>query len=131
MTKGIRYQVGNGSNNSVFHNPWIPREYTSKPISHNPSAYNWTIADFIGQNGVWDTRKLTYLLFKEDVDAICTIPLRKAPSKDLWVWHYSKDGFYNVKSGYRLALTRKMHSPPQIFNIQAPFGKNLEDKESR
>ena len=36
--------------------------------------------------------------------AIASIPLRRRHNGDRLIWHFSRNGIYTVKSGYRLAI---------------------------
>lgn len=51
----------------------------------------------------WDLDMLNWLLWEEDVNVIVQIPLANSSTPDRRIWHYTKSGFYSVKSVYHLA----------------------------
>ncbi|XP_073278679.1 uncharacterized protein [Primulina huaijiensis] len=45
------------------------------------------------------------LFEQSDIEEIMKIPVPTAASEDIHLWHFSRDGCYTVKSGYRLLMT--------------------------
>lgn len=73
--------------------------------------------------GTWT--KLLWIFFHNEADHIRSIPLRCTYSHDRIAWHYSEDGLYSVKCGYkvarsiaacRLSTPSSSGSNPQLWN---------------
>lgn len=62
------------------------------------------VAEFITPTKEWDIAKLREYVLEGDVRIIATIPISSINDEDKWIWHYSKNGAYSVKSGYKLAM---------------------------
>ena len=52
----------------------------------------------------WDCELIHDLFGVRDVNAIQKVPLYSGCLEDIRIWHFSKNGCYTVKSGYRLAV---------------------------
>ncbi|CAL2243518.1 unnamed protein product [Prunus armeniaca] len=85
LFSGLRKRIGDGKETLVYGDPWIPRPNSFRPISPQ----------------VLDQET------KEDVNAITSIPLSVNHHKDRWMWHYTTNGIFSVKSGYRLEMSKK------------------------
>lgn len=69
------------------------------------------VSDLRSHNGLgWDNELLESLFNTEEVSLIKEIPVSVVGIKDRLVWRHSKDGQYNVKSGYQLASERAAYS---------------------
>ncbi|KAF4380408.1 hypothetical protein F8388_024701 [Cannabis sativa] len=51
----------------------------------------------------WNVDLLRVFFNEADQQCIGSIPLCKFPKEDSWMWHYTVDGSYSVKSGYYVA----------------------------
>ncbi|KAK3199023.1 hypothetical protein Dsin_022438 [Dipteronia sinensis] len=58
----------------------------------------------------WDSAKLRHLLLPIDRDFVRSIPVSWSGGHDSLSWHYDRNGCYSVKSGYRVALQRKLQA---------------------
>ncbi|XVE54770.1 hypothetical protein DITRI_Ditri03aG0108300 [Diplodiscus trichospermus] len=54
----------------------------------------------------WDVKLLQELFVERDVIEIPDIPLSRALVDDIKVWHFTKDGIYSIKSGYKVLFTQ-------------------------
>lgn len=105
VAKGVRWRVGNGNSIKVFQDSWLLRPHSFRPITtHDVSHINLRVADFIGENGVWDWQKISISLWDVDVDEVKRIPMCDSTENDKLVWHYNPRGEYSVRSGYHLAM---------------------------
>ncbi|KAM6571333.1 hypothetical protein CsatA_015413 [Cannabis sativa] len=66
---------------------------------------NLMVADLITGQRQWDLLSLQANFNQPDIDRILTIPLSLFPHDDVLVWNHSFTGIYNVKSGYKLAVS--------------------------
>ena len=55
-------------------------------------------------NGYWNKALIEYLFNDEDANAILSLPIGSFNHDDVIFWHFTKDGDYTVKSGYKIAL---------------------------
>ncbi|KAK1361719.1 hypothetical protein POM88_046193 [Heracleum sosnowskyi] len=58
-------------------------------------------------NGQWDESFIKNIFNSEDAQTILKIPWGSNEIKDKIIWHYSKNGEYSVKSGYKAAMICK------------------------
>ena len=105
IVSGSRWRIGNGETVMVMKDRWIPR-------SHNPvlsDAYlipdNMRVAELKHNGGEWNEALVRAMFDDEDAKDILAIPVSEEGTQDKLRWHFSPDGEYTVKSGYRVALT--------------------------
>ncbi|KAF4347508.1 hypothetical protein G4B88_020631 [Cannabis sativa] len=104
LIKGLRKRVGTGDTILVFQDPWLPRPFSFKPTSFNHSHSNLLVKDLMAETRIgWNVDLLRVLFNEADQQCIGSIPLCKFPKEDSWMWHYTVDGSYSVKSGYYVA----------------------------
>ncbi|XP_024196188.1 uncharacterized protein LOC112199393 [Rosa chinensis] len=102
LEQGLRYQVGNGMQISVWEDRWMPMPYCFKPYTKPPEGLDGlVVADLIDQGEhVWFLPLLQEMFTLDEVCMIASIPLSIRPAEDRLIWHYDRRGTYNVKSGY-------------------------------
>ncbi|KAL6225315.1 hypothetical protein ACLB2K_004165 [Fragaria x ananassa] len=102
LTKGLRYQVGNGEMISIWNDPWVPLPYNFKPFSDPmQGSEDMRVCDLIdGDIGEWNVEVIEDLFNPMEIDLILKIPLSLYGGEDRMVWHFDKKGCYTVKSGY-------------------------------
>ncbi|KAL3533236.1 hypothetical protein ACH5RR_006757 [Cinchona calisaya] len=62
------------------------------------------VTELINQNsGTWKTDFVKQMFWLDEADTILNISLRKNYSRDIWVWHSTKNGQFSVKSAYKVA----------------------------
>lgn len=59
----------------------------------------------------WNKDKLDEVIETEEVEAIKQIYLPKSAASDTYMWAYTNNGRYTVKSGYRLAVSEASSNP--------------------
>ncbi|KAK1401281.1 hypothetical protein POM88_000886 [Heracleum sosnowskyi] len=55
-------------------------------------------------DGQWDENFIRNVFSEEDANLILSLPVVDNGVEDKILWHYSKNGEYSVKSGYKIAL---------------------------
>lgn len=115
----MRKQVGNGTSIKFFHDPWIPKDNTFKPlrIDHSITNDNLLVADLIKPSKEWNVQKLKELVSEVDANIISAIPISLGNDEDRWIWHYSKNGKYPVKIGYTVAIMSNVDIASSSVNI--------------
>ncbi|XP_016458490.2 uncharacterized protein LOC107782157 [Nicotiana tabacum] len=130
LVTGLRWRISNGKNINVWTDPWIPRKngFTPKSIQMQNNL-DLKVADLIDEDThTWKLHKISTTFEPEDIDAILSIPISIIGLNDRLLWHHSKSGNYEVKSGYYLAKglagktirnseaqARSCHSFPKSF----------------
>ncbi|XP_021801571.1 uncharacterized protein LOC110745747 isoform X3 [Prunus avium] len=92
LLSGLRKGIGDGQETLVYGDAWIPSPNSFRPISPQ----------------------------EEDVKAITSIPLSVNFHKDRWIWHYTTNGTYSVKSGYRLEMSKKKECSGVVASSSEP-----------
>ncbi|KAL0457144.1 UNVERIFIED_CONTAM: hypothetical protein Slati_1053600 [Sesamum latifolium] len=105
LRAGCRWRVGSGSHIRIWQDPWLPRPLTFRPVIYPPpDSANMRVADLIDPStGDWNIRLVRELFWPVDSDLILNIPLSRAGSDDILVWHFSGTGMFTVRSAYHLA----------------------------
>lgn len=109
LTKGLRWQVQNGASIDFWEGKWIPstsnfKINTPKP----PNPVTELVSDVIDhQRGKWKVEQLEKEVSPVELETILKIPLPVFQRNDKLIWHFSNNGIYSVKSGYRLAFVPK------------------------
>ncbi|KAF4380068.1 hypothetical protein F8388_018192 [Cannabis sativa] len=62
---------------------------------------NLLVRDLIDESrSGWNMQMVRKLFNVADQQSICSLPISKFPKADSWMWHYSVNGNYSMKSGY-------------------------------
>lgn len=109
LSLGLRFQIGNGNNVSLWNDPWLPLPYSFKPYSiPMEGTESWKVGDLIDQERhTWLEPVIFDLFPTAEAEIILKIPLSRRSSADRMIWHFDNKGLYNVKSGYRIARIRE------------------------
>ncbi|CAB4312759.1 unnamed protein product [Prunus armeniaca] len=107
LLSGLRKRIGDGQETLVYGDAWIPRPNYFRPISPKVLNQETKVSALIFPIGNWNVDLLNLCFHAEGVKAITSIPLSVNYHNDRWIWHYTTNGVYYVKSGYRLAISRK------------------------
>ncbi|KAL5566894.1 hypothetical protein UlMin_030058 [Ulmus minor] len=104
IENGSRWMVGSGRNIDIFKDRWLPEpsnfKVTTPPIL--PGIFK--VAMLRLDNGDWNKALIEYLFNDDDANAILSLPIGSFDHDDVLFWHFTKDGDYTVKSGYKVAL---------------------------
>lgn len=102
LTKGLRYQIGNGNKVSIWFDPWLPTPFSFKPFSlPMEGTISWKVNDLIDPEcHEWLQPVIHELFTNTEAQCILRIPLSLRPMEDRLIWHYDRKGLFSVKSGY-------------------------------
>ncbi|XP_023898690.1 uncharacterized protein LOC112010575 [Quercus suber] len=124
LRSGCCWRVGNGESIDVTKDKWIPN-YLSNKLLHPviDMKEGWKVSNLID----WDIhgwrRDILMAKFNRDeVEAVCRIPLSRRVMEDSMVWLHNRRGVYTVRSGYHLARQRACHDV-------LPTGVNLAKRK--
>ncbi|XP_050222755.1 uncharacterized protein LOC126672846 [Mercurialis annua] len=107
LSQGVRWRIGNGNLVSCFLDPWIPSCFPFTPNLRTDVSSTITLVNqlIIGNPPRWNTSLLHNLFYDDVVLQIQSIPLGVSGQiQDKLIWHFTKKGNYDVKSGYHVAL---------------------------
>lgn len=91
--------IGDGRIIRLWMDKWVFDDSTRRPFNKETQInLNQRVMDLINEVGSWSLERLKELFFEEDVRKIMLFPPNRA-MKDEWIWAYSKEGKYSVKSG--------------------------------
>ncbi|KAL0358068.1 UNVERIFIED_CONTAM: putative ribonuclease H protein [Sesamum calycinum] len=121
---GIRWHIGDGRSVQVWDDKWITRPTTFQPITpKNGLCPGLRVADLIDEaTRSWKTEHIDNLFWHDDAAVIKAIPIGCFSSLDTQVWHYNKNGSFNVKYAYHIACRL-----PSLRNNQV-LGHSSEKK---
>ncbi|KAL0347171.1 UNVERIFIED_CONTAM: hypothetical protein Scaly_1733100 [Sesamum calycinum] len=107
LSSWVSMEGGLGSQIRVWKDPWLPRPRSFRPITPAPSDLNHLrVADLIDpETSDWKVDLVQQLFWPLDSSIILTIPISIHGEEDLMVWHYSRNGYFSVRSAYHLAMT--------------------------
>ena len=127
---GIRWRFGNGMNINVWQDPWITNNPNFKPTTPSIEGLEeLQVASLsVLEMQCWYYDLLKALFNEQDIKNICKVLLPSRIGEDKLAWHFSKDGKYDVKSGYRVAfelnnvytLNRRSDGWHKIWKILIP-----------
>lgn len=101
LTKGIRWQIGNGLSVHIWNDPWVPRPHLFRLVVHRSNA-PVKVNELILPTRYWNVPLVSEFFDVVDAQAILSIPLSRRDCANHLIWHFDPKGFYTVKSGYRL-----------------------------
>lgn len=132
--KGYRWKIGNGVNVDVASDSWIPKEGSSKPIMVNPAIQNFTVAQLLNANGLWNEELVKASFMECDAEAILNILVNPSNREDAIMWDLNPKGIFYVKSAYRMGFQLQSvneASISQIINNRKGFGNAFGKLMSR
>ena len=84
---------------------WIPYSHRFSLIDPPFIPEDMCVAELKSLDGTRNEALVRAMFGPEDADAILSIPVSRTGMADVLRWHYTKDGEYSVKSGYRVAMS--------------------------
>uniref|UniRef100_A0A803NS66 RNase H type-1 domain-containing protein n=1 Tax=Cannabis sativa TaxID=3483 RepID=A0A803NS66_CANSA len=109
IQKGYRWRIGNGNSVRVLEDPWLPKPVTFK-VYDKPSLLDQLyVVDLKKGNGEWDAEFIRAVFNPTDVELILSMATSEWEIEDKILWHYSKNGEYSFRSGYRMAAALQVH----------------------
>lgn len=103
--KGSRWKIGNGLSISAWHDRWLPRPTTFKPLSPclDDNNLRSKVSDLLLPSGNWNDELIRNIFLPVDADIICSPPFSRMSVEDKLIWYYDKFGKYTTKSGFHIA----------------------------
>ncbi|KAG7567399.1 Ribonuclease H domain [Arabidopsis thaliana x Arabidopsis arenosa] len=99
LERGVMKTIGNGQDTYVWADKWILDTYPRRPINKELMMdIDLKVSALITPQGSWNRPLLASLIPEGDVIKICSFP-PALHLQDRFVWAYTSDGRYTVKSG--------------------------------
>jgi hypothetical protein len=119
IQKGGCWKIGNGSKVNIWNDNWILQQNGFKILTHNSNQENINqVKDLIGQETrSWQQSIMATLFYPNDSENINQIPLIQEDLEDSFMWMFTADGNYSVKSGYNFINEGHHNQLPGLSNI--------------
>jgi hypothetical protein len=97
LKEGLIKRVGDGSTIRAFEDPWIPANFSRKPLARRNETTITMVDELIDDvAGEWIEDKVYGNFITTDARASCSIPLGRN-AEDTWAWTYEKSGIFSVR----------------------------------
>ncbi|XP_060972158.1 uncharacterized protein LOC115717516 [Cannabis sativa] len=107
----LRKRIGSGLTVQITLDPWLPVMDRPSPFLLVPGLKNFSVSNlFQVGNQSWDADIVCDLFSPTDDAIILGIPIQPSGGDDSWYWLAEKNGFYSVRSAYKLLQDQKHHS---------------------
>lgn len=103
LKKGIIWRIGNGRSIRVWRDPWVPRNFTRRPITGKRNCRIKWVSELLTENGAWDAIKVNQNFLPIDAEVILQMLISSRDEEDFIAWHSDKFGRFSVRSAYKLA----------------------------
>lgn len=107
-----------------YKDPWLPQPPTFRPITRGINE-TMKVSNLIQQPGKWNSELIQQCFLIPVSQLILKIPLSPFDHSDAWLWHYSKNGNYSVKSGYKLAINLNKSDPSSSTEVFSAWWKDF------
>jgi hypothetical protein len=102
LRQGVIKRVDDGSSIDIWNDPWLPRDWSRKPITQRGQNVSTNVAELIDPvTGTWDLLLVNDIFCLQDAQIILALPVHE-DIEDLWAWHPTPNGQFSVKSAYKL-----------------------------
>ena len=105
LQSGNCWRVGNGVSINALKDKWLPNFPTNKVL--NPIQDNWDelmVSELINPElNAWRYEDIRTIFHRDEVDAICQIPLSRRYVANTMIWLHNPQGVCIVKSAYHVA----------------------------
>uniref|UniRef100_A0A803NIX7 Reverse transcriptase zinc-binding domain-containing protein n=1 Tax=Cannabis sativa TaxID=3483 RepID=A0A803NIX7_CANSA len=108
IVKGARWRVGSGEDIDIVKDRWLPRPLSFKPLINPDIPTNTKVVDLRLANGEWDVEYIRRIFCEDDANLILGIQFGSLEREEYVIWHFSKNGEYNVRSGYTTAMKERI-----------------------
>lgn len=95
---GIRFQIGNDTNVSIWHDPWLPLAHNFIPFTVPPlGSEDWCVDALIDQENMeWRGQAVKEMFTTTEAALILKLSLSLRSTEDRLIWHHDKHGLFTV-----------------------------------
>ncbi|WVZ62142.1 hypothetical protein U9M48_011922 [Paspalum notatum var. saurae] len=123
LKKGLVWRVGDGRQIRIWTDPWIPRGETRRPATPRGNSLLTGVDELMDPiSGGWDEQLVWDTFWREDAEAILSIPIGEGVS-DRPAWHFDSKGLFSVKSAYKVAVQHRDNETGR--NAEASGGSTM------
>lgn len=108
LKEGIIWRVGNGKSIRIWRDPWLPRDFSRRPITRKNNCRLKWVSELFTEQGSWDEAKVRRLFLPIDAETIVKIRIRSREEDDFVACHPDQHGRFSVRSAYSWALRMKL-----------------------
>jgi hypothetical protein len=102
LRKGCIWRIGDGNKVNIWEDPWVPSSNTRGVVTRKGQTLLKYVNELIDPvTGQWDEDLVRTNFWSIDVERIMRIPLSDT-MEDFIAWHYTKIGFFSVRSTYHV-----------------------------
>ena len=106
---GLIRRIGTGESAHAWHDNWLPRDTSMRPIACLKIDPPECVADFIDEmQACWKVEQLRECFLPMDIEVIRGIPLSTRRHNDFWSWQFERSGMFSVRSTYKMLLNTKI-----------------------
>jgi hypothetical protein len=98
------WRIGDGSNVSIWHDPWLPREWSRRLVAPKGNFLLTKVNELIDPiNGSWDAELVMQNFLSQDAEMILATPVH-TELEDLVAWYYDPRGLFSIHSAYKVHI---------------------------
>ncbi|KAK2654195.1 hypothetical protein Ddye_014051 [Dipteronia dyeriana] len=120
IKSGSIWWIGTGSSISIYEDKWLPRPVSFKVISPRVCDDLVRVNQLKTVSSCWDVALVKEIFIEENSNLILSIPISRFQREEDSNWHYSTNGEYTLKSGFKMAISQ----------INEPGTSGLQESES-
>jgi hypothetical protein len=104
LKKGVIWRVVNGEKIRIWRDNWVPRGNLKVFGNASKSRLRW-VSDFIDPSSKsWKEDLVRTIFHPPDAEMVLNIRIPSFNGNDYIAWNHENNGFFSVKSAYRLAV---------------------------
>lgn len=113
MERGLRKRIGNGFDTNIWTDSWLPSDPHGKILTTKAvnSSCPVVVADLIEHSThswKWDVIEEHFWLV--DRNRIAEVPFGSCSQPNRWIWNFSSNGLFSVKTCYHMILSNGFDS---------------------
>jgi hypothetical protein len=109
LKEGLIWRVGDGSQISIWSDPWLPKGPKRTPSSRQPNNLITKVSELIDPvSGCWDIQLVRQTFCASEAADILSIPIVDE-TDDFLAWHLDNRGIFTVKSACKLHVNLLLH----------------------
>ena len=112
LKKGLSWRVGNGDSIRIWQDRWLPDDTNFLfPLSRQVVDLDQPVNSLMNDDrSAWKVSTILRTFPNQIARQILAIPLSVRRIEDSWRWHFTKSGFFSVKSTYHLACNLSQYT---------------------
>ncbi|XP_021811156.1 uncharacterized protein LOC110754404 [Prunus avium] len=125
VLRHARKQIFNGAETNIWVDRWLKLPHNdvivpTRPLSANTPIFVEEIMN--KRERSWDLSRVSLFLDQETIRCIISRPIGISSLPDRWIWPWTSNGEYSVKSGYHIThsmANSRIVGPPQTSHVMS------------